>query len=258
MQARKLSPLAGWRWIVAGFAIYLRNPPLLTALTMSYLLIVVVFNLIPLIGSIVVAVCLPGASVVLANGVRAAALGRQADKDELMRGIRPNLRALVRLGFLHLGGSLLVVLLSTVLFGDTEVSNSAPSDQQFIEVILQLLPLVLPLLLLMWFPPYLIAWNNLTLGKAVFFGLVGVWRNLPVFIVYFAGASLLGVGLPLLVLQAFGGEGDLLSVMLRTAVRMSLLFVLGPSLVASLYVSYVQIFGPGGPEQPDERREPDA
>jgi hypothetical protein len=75
----------------------------------------------------------------------------------------------------------------------------------------------------------------------LFFGVVAVLRNVGAFVVYFAGAALLGVGLPMLVAQLLGGEGSLASA-LRFLLRIALLFVLVPTLAASLYVSFRQVF----------------
>ena len=83
---------------------------------------------------------------------------------------------------------------------------------------------------------------------------MAVLRNAGAFIVYFAGAALLGVGLPMLVVQVLGGDGSLASA-LRFLLRIALLFVLVPTLAASLYVSFRQVFAPGeepAPEPADE------
>jgi hypothetical protein len=122
-------------------------------------------------------------------------------------------------------------------------------DEQFTRTLLQLLPLVLPLILIMWFPPYLIATQNLPLGKSLFFGSVAVLRNSGAFIVYFAGGALLGVALPLLVVQSIGDGG--LGSVLRIGLRMLLLFVLVPTLAASLYVSFQQVFAQSPAAEPD-------
>lgn len=50
MNARRLSAIHGVLWLLAGFSLFRRNPPLLTLLTFTYLLLVVVINLIPAIG----------------------------------------------------------------------------------------------------------------------------------------------------------------------------------------------------------------
>ncbi len=42
----------------------------------------------------------------------------------------------------------------------------------------------LPVALLMWYAPMLVAWHGVPVGKALFFSLVGVWRNRAAFAVY--------------------------------------------------------------------------
>ena len=71
MNARRLSARHGFLWLLAGFALFRRNPPLTTALTFGYLLTVVVVNLVPTIGPILLPLLLPALTVMLANGCRA-------------------------------------------------------------------------------------------------------------------------------------------------------------------------------------------
>ncbi len=42
----------------------------------------------------------------------------------------------------------------------------------------------LPIALLMWYAPMLVAWHGVPVGKSLFFSLVGVWRNRAAFLVY--------------------------------------------------------------------------
>lgn len=250
LQARTLPALAGWSWISGGFALFRRNPPLMTALTMTYLLVMVFLNIVPLLGPVLVAVCLPVMSVIVFNGARILDEKRDIDAAGLKQGLMANARTLVQLGFVHLGGSLVVVLIHTLIFQMPEGAAVDADEELFMRTLMQLLPLIL----IMWFPPYLIATQNMPLGKSLFFGAVAVLRNASAFIVYFAGAALLGVGLPMLVVQVLGGDGSLASA-LRFLLRIALLFVLVPTLAASLYVSFRQVFAPGeqpAPEPADE------
>lgn len=246
LQARALPALAGWSWIAGGFALFRRNPPLMTALTLSYLLVMVFLNVVPLLGPILVAICLPLMSVIVFNGSRLLDERRDVSAEALKQGLVPNARTLVQLGFVHLGGSLLVVLIHTLLFPGADAAIAEGDETLFMRTLMQLLPLVLPLILIMWFPPYLIATADLPLGKALFFGAIGVLRNIVPFVVYFAGAALLGVGLPMLLVQALDSDG--VSGILRFVLRMALLFVLVPTMAASLYVSFRQVFAQAEPE----------
>lgn len=250
LQARALPALAGWTWISGGFALFRRNPPLMTALTMTYLLVMVFLNIVPLLGPLLVAVCLPVMSVIVFNGARILDEKRDISTEALKTGLNSNARALVQLGLVHLGGSLLVVLLHTLLFQLPDGAPQELDDEQFARTLMQLLPMVLPLILIMWFPPYLISTQSMPMGKALFFGMIGVLRNVGPFLVYFAGAALLGVVLPMLVMQLLG-EGGLAGV-LRFLLRLALLFVLIPTLAASLYVSFCQVFAAGADAPQDE------
>ncbi len=250
LQARALPALAGWSWISGGFALFRRNPPLMTALTMGYLLVMVFLNIVPVIGPVLVAICLPVMSVIVFNGARLLDQNLDVSTEVLKTGLANNLRTLVQLGFVHLSGSLVVVLIHTLLFASPDVALADADEDAFMRTLLELLPLVLPLILIMWFPPYLIATQGIKLGKSLFFGAVAVLRNAGAFIVYFAGAALLGVGLPVLVVHLIG-DGDGVASLLRIAVRMVLLFVLVPTLAASLYVSFQQVFAQV-PEVPPE------
>ena len=59
MHARTLPARHGILWLLAGFALFRRNPPLLTVLTFAYLLLVVLINLVPLIGPFMLPLALP-------------------------------------------------------------------------------------------------------------------------------------------------------------------------------------------------------
>ena len=65
MDARRLSARHGLLWLLAGFALFRRNPPLTTALTFGYLVTVIVVNLIPKIGPLLLPLLLPAMVLLL-------------------------------------------------------------------------------------------------------------------------------------------------------------------------------------------------
>ena len=74
MQARRLSAARGAFWLFEGFRLFRRNPPLITALTLVYLLIVqLLAALLPGIGPVVLPLLLPVMTLIVANGCRGAA-----------------------------------------------------------------------------------------------------------------------------------------------------------------------------------------
>lgn len=244
MQARTLPARHGVIWLLAGFALFRRNPPLLTAISLSYLLLVLVINLVPLIGPFLLPVLLPLLTAMLGNACFAIEQGRRLDWAQLVRHLDERRDAMLRLGGLHLAGSIALVLAGSLL--GLELRLGAELEQAQVEEILQKLlmmtALASPLLMAFWFAPLLAAWNNIPATKAVFFSFVASWRNWRAFAAYgvaIAVVMLMGPAL-LLVLAALIGK-PLVSIV-AIAVQMFLLFVLAPVLVASVYLSYRDVF----------------
>lgn len=103
----------------------------MTALTLSYLLVMVFLNVVPLLGPILVAICLPLMSVIVFNGSRLLDERREVSAEALKQGLVPNARTLVQLGFVHLGGSLLVVLIHTLLFPGADAAIAEGDETLF-------------------------------------------------------------------------------------------------------------------------------
>ena len=87
MDARRLPARHGALWLLGGFALFRRHPPLMTALTFGYLLTVIVVNLVPKIGPFLLPLLLPTLTVMLANGCRAIERGQTFSSETLSTGI---------------------------------------------------------------------------------------------------------------------------------------------------------------------------
>ena len=258
MYARRLSARHGFLWLLAGFALFRRNPPLTTALTFSYLLTVVMVNLIPTLGPILLPLLLPALTVMLANGCRAIEGGKGFTGETLMSGLGPQRVGMIRLGGLHLIGSTLLVLVGS-LFGDpiNIKDGMSPEEAQALLTDLGiLLVLASPLLMAFWFAPLLTAWNGVSAGKSLFFSFVASWRNWRAFAMYGLTLALVGAVLPGLILIVAGLLSQVLLDILSLALRMLLIFVLAPVLVASVYLSYRDVFATPEAVTPGEPAEP--
>ena len=262
MDARRLPARHGVLWLLAGFALFRRQPPLMTALTFGYLLTVVVVNLIPKIGPVLLPLLLPALTVILANGCRAIERGQTFDGEALMFSLSAQRVGLIRLGGLHLIGSSLVVL-GGYAFGDP-INISDGMSQEEAEALLTDLGIVMlmasPLLMAFWFAPLLTAWNGVSAGKSLFFSFVASWRNWRSFAMYGLALALVGGILPGLILIIAGLISQPLFGILSVALRLVLIFVLAPTMVASVYLSYRDVFesrepveaGEPSPALPDE------
>jgi len=245
MDARRLPARHGILWLLAGFALFRRNPPLVTALTFGYLLIVIVVNLIPKIGPFLLPVLLPTLTVMLANGCRAIERGQRFTSDTLIAGISAQRAGLVRLGGLHLVGSSLLVLGGGFALGEPiNISDGIDPDEAvaLASDLAVIMLLASPLLMAFWFAPLLTAWDGVGAGKSLFFSFIASWRNWRAFTMYGLALILVGAVLPGLILVIAGLISQPLLTVLAVALRMLLIFVLAPTMVASVYLSYRDVF----------------
>lgn len=253
MQARLLPAVRGVSWIYGGFRLYRRNPPMLTTLTLGYLLLVVAFGQLQPVGPFLLPLFLPMLTALIANGCRALDLG--LPRAALLSGLGARRGALLRLGGLHLIGTLAILAIdlllqsgesSTVVSGREggEGAVSPLDEAEMLWHMLRLLLIALPVLLAFWFAPLLTAWEGVPALKSLFFSLVAVWRNWRAFLVYAVTATLIGVVLPGLLLLIAGLVSKPLVEMLSVVLRVLLLLVFAPVLMTGIYQSYQDVFAP--------------
>jgi hypothetical protein len=260
MQARQLPARHGVVWLLAGFQLFRRSPPLLTALTFAYLFAVLFLNLLPLIGPFLLPLALPALNVIVASGVRALEQNRPATKAALLQGLAANRVGLLRLGGLHLLGSLVILTLSMLIEGGPQslgrLEDAEPAEM--LAMLGRLLIIAAPVLLAFWFAPLLVAWNGVPALKSVFFSFVAGIRNWRAFAVYALAVTAIGIALPGLVLLLAGSISPILLKVFSVALRMVLVFVLAPVLMASVYLSYRDVFGTAGEPAGETPPESDA
>ncbi|MCX7162677.1 MAG: BPSS1780 family membrane protein [Betaproteobacteria bacterium] len=244
MDARRLPARHGVLWLLAGFSLFRRHPPLMTALTFGYLLTVIVANLIPQVGPFLLPLVLPTLTVVLANGCRAIERGQVFAGDTLWTGISAQRSGLARLGGMHLVGSSLLVLGGVALGEPINISDGIDPEEAMALAgdLAVILLLASPMLMAFWFAPLLTAWNGIGAGKSLFFSFIASWRNWRAFTMYGLVLILTGAVLPGLILLVAGMISPALLAVLSIALRMMLIFVLAPTMVASVYLSYRDVF----------------
>lgn len=262
MQARRLPAMRGPLWLLAGFRLFRRNPTLLTALTLFYLLVVQVLGgLLPGIGPILLPLVLPALTLVVANGCRLVDEDRAPGKAALLDGIAGNGPAMLRLGGLQLLGMLLLLLVNLALNGGSDPfvaleagapagapAEGAPGDPAAeaaaLGALMQLMLLAAPLIVAFWFAPFLVGWDRVSPFKAVFFSTVAAWRNWRAMGAFAFAAVAVGGILPGFLLILLGQIPGMSLDAAFIALRLLLAFVVAPILTASVYVSYVDIFRP--------------
>lgn len=251
MQARQLPAARGWAWIVEGFRLFRRNPPLITFLVVGYWFLLAAINVFPFIGQVAASLAMPALSVSVANGCRAVDRGERAAFELILSGFRLNLPSLMRLGAIYLlatlavfGASTLVdggLLLQAVMKGQ-KISIETLGESNLIAALQLALLLFMPVMMAYWFAPLLAAWADMPAGKSLFFSFFACLRNWRPFLVYGLGVTLISTVLPGLILGAAASVSNSAINLLSVAVFLVLIFVFVPTLFASFYVSARDIF----------------
>lgn len=252
MRAQALPAAAGWRWLWAGFAIFRRNPPLLSFLVVAYWFSVLFLNVLPVIGPLAASLAIPGLSVGLMQAARNADRGVALTPGMLFGNFRDNPRTLLALGALYLCCTLGALGLSALVDGgelvryllaDSRAERAVFEEADFTVALLFVAALLVPVMMAWWFAPVLAAWHRLTLGKALFFSFIACWMNWRPFVAY--GVALLvavgiapGVLLGILLLL-FPGAGQFMTALVMTP----MLLIVAPAVFASFYAGYRDIFG---------------
>ena len=250
MQALTLPAKRGWGWLSDGLGIYRKKPLMLSLLVIGYWVLMVLISGFPLVGQIAGPLLIPVFSVSLMTGCRLIAQGSPLPPQLLFSGFRKNQRALLVLGVIYILISLCMIgiisifddgmLYQLLLLGERP-SKEALADNE-VMFMARLMLFFLPTLMAYWFAPVLVAWHELSVGKALFFSIVACLRNWRAFLVYIISVYVLGALLllisALLLGTLFANAGEEFAIMLVTTV----LLIFLPVMYASFYVSYRDIF----------------
>lgn len=274
MQAKKNSPIAGASWARAGWRLFMLQPLGFVTLIFTYvigvLLVSMLANLLArlilstviglpeavsgLISTMLVAVFIPGLSVGFMEACRYAVSKQTILPNLLILAFlkdRDTARNLLVLGVVYAIALGLILSIMTMMpepiapaAGSNDPPTLPPGMAGDVMTVLLLVTLVhLPVTMLMWYSPVLVAWHGMPPMKAMFFSLAAFLRNLGAFSIYglvWAGwmiAASLIIGL-LLGVFGLGGAG--------IYVVMPLLVPLIAALYCSFYASYTGVLVDNG------------
>jgi len=242
----------GVAWIREGFTIFRKQPGGLMLLMLAYLVAGLVLAIIPLLGQLLPFVLTPVFTAVFVQAC-ATADRQQNLTPEMLRPIfqKPVFPRLVGQGALFtLAIVALFLIFGAVVGGDImrELAQqklqpeAAAAAGNFGTAMLVVFLLSLPVSMAMLFAAPLIFWQQMGVGKALFFSFFAVWRALRAFILFFLGWMLIVMVLTQVVLLLFG------KTLLGMAIAQSLLMVIAMIFQCSVYAAYRTIFGE--PQQP--------
>ena len=255
MNARLVTPLHGARWLAAGWTMFRAAPLGWLLLVFAYLMATMLLSAFPLLGPLAVSVLVPAFSVGFMAASRAAAHRQAVELPMLFAGFRERLPQQLVLGVVYMLGFFAAITGSS-LFDDGALvkllfspasaqAEGGPGDALLLGVLASAL-LYLPTLMMLWFAPVLVAWHAVHPVKALFYSLVAFWMNRTAFIAYALALALVlfvAMGAVILLVTLLPGEAPAFNP--RSLVFPMALVIL-PTLFASYYASYQDVFGAGG------------
>jgi hypothetical protein len=251
VNSRVVAPARGLRWLAEGWRMFRAAPLGWLALVFGYWLAMMVLSLIPLLGLVAASLLVPAFSVGFMAAARAASLGQPLELPMLFAGFRERMPAQLVLGAAYffglaaaLGASALAdggVLARWMLTGEQPAPEVADAAPLYLAMGAAALAYA-PVMMMLWFSPLLVAWHAMAPTKALFYSFFACWLNWRAFLAYGLAALALAFLLPagaLLLLAALSGGAARASPL---ALLLPLLLILLPTLLASFYASYRDVF----------------
>jgi hypothetical protein len=243
MKLNSVALKEGYTWIRQGIWLFRQNPLGFLMLIFLYVFVAQLSVLVPVIGVFAVLLLTPTLSV----GFMTAC--RQAIQKER---IRPTIylvalqsTPLIRKRILQLGlvYAALIITLSFILSMLVDFELLIPlltNDKAITPEVVRQIYLILffggllyiPVAMLMWFSPVLVAWEDMPVGKALFSSAIACWTNRGAFFLYLAICGAILIAIPL----AIGSMFNLLDLAQAAS------FVIAPLSMAGLTVMHCSFF----------------
>lgn len=255
MNAQVVTPVQGARWLAAGWRMFRAAPLGWLVLVFAYLMVTMLLSVLPLVGAAAVSLLVPAFSVGFMAASRAAAHRRPVELPMLFAGFRERLPAQLMLGCVYSAGFAAAIAgsallddgaLLRVLFAPPRAPEDGARGDALLLGMLASAALYLPTLMMLWYAPVLVAWHAVHPAKALFYSLVAFWLNRRAFIVYALALALvlfLAMGAVVLLVALMPGEAPAFN---ARALVFPLALVILPTLFASYYASYQDVFGATG------------
>lgn len=227
------------------------------ALVFAYVMATIMLSLVPIFGALAASVLVPVFTLGFMTASRAAQRARPVELPMLFAGFRERLPAQLALGMAYTLGLAAAVGASALVDGGellrslTAASDAKPEiDDEILPGVAATMVFYVPTMMALWFAPPLVAWHSMSAPKALFFSFVACWLNWRAFIAYGLAVAFIAVVLPSLALMLLAlATGGAMRVQPR-ALLFPLLLILLPTLFASYYASYRDVFGAQEGEAP--------
>ena len=214
MKLNSIAPKEGYTWIRQGIWLFKQNPLGFLMLVFLYVFLAQLAVIVPVIGVFAVLLLTPTLAVGFMTACRQAIQKERISPMVYLIALKSG--ALVRRRILQLGivYAVLILLLSFALSLLVDFELLIPlmtSDKPMTSEALRQIYLVLffgavlyiPVAMLMWFSPVLIAWADMPVAQALFSSFLACWANKAAFFLYLAIWSLVLIAIPLMLGMIF-------------------------------------------------------
>lgn len=258
---QKLPAIAGWTWVKEGFALFRKQPAEMSTLFLAYMFLMLAVGILPLIGQVLPLLLVPAFSMAFMQACVHIEQGKKVYPNLLLTGFRtPAFRRLLALGVLYLVAAVTAVAASAlvdggvfwqIMSGQKDLEAEAVRHSGISLAMMFSAALYTPAAMAFWYAAPLIAWQDMGVGKAIFYSFFAVKRSGSAFLVYGLSWVLIGVILPAVLSSLVAlvvGKAMAVMVVLLT---MSLLLTV--VMYCSFYPTYTHVFGrptQGAPIEP--------
>ena len=243
MKLNSVAPKEGYTWVRQGIWLFKQNPLGFLMLVFMYVFVAQLAVLVPVIGIFAVLLLTPTLTVGFMTACRQAIQKERIRPTVYLAALQST--PIVRKRILQLGliYAALILALSFILsmLVDFELliplmTNDKPITPEAVQQVYLILffggLLYVPVAMLMWFSPVLIAWADMSVPQALFSSAIACWANRGAFFLYIAIWGAILIAIPL----AIGSILDALDLGQAAS------FIIAPISMAGLTVMHCSFF----------------
>ena len=214
MKLNYVAPKEGYTWIRQGIWLFKQNPLGFLMLVFLYVFAAQLAVIVPVIGVFAVLLLTPTLSVGFMTACRQAIQKERISPMVYLVALQSgNLirKRIMQLGLVYAGLILLLSFILSLLVDFELLLPILTSDKTITPETLRQLYLVLifgailyvPIGMLMWFSPVLVAWADMSVAQALFSSCLACWTNKAAFFLYLSIWSVVLIAIPLTVGMIF-------------------------------------------------------
>lgn len=233
MEVHQVKAKQGLQWIMSGFYLFRMTPAAWILLTFTLILIAMSLALVPLLGQFVFTLISPVFLAGIMLGCKALERGEKLDLSYLFIAFKTNSAPLITIGGIYLIGQVLIVgvvmLIGGTVMVDMLLYGKRVDESELMGVMSSMMTasliaisLSIPLIMAAWFSPLLVIFHNVPPIQAMKKSFFACLRNFVPFQLY--GIAIIILAVIAIIPYGLG------------------LFILTPTIFASIYVSYKDIF----------------